>query len=285
MQVKLPFSEAVFPLVDLGVNFFDPAFDEDLDEVLLRAQLAGVTGMLLTGTDLTISERSLALANKHPNLLCSTAGMHPHQASEWTKSSGETLRGLLAESACVAVGETGLDFNRNFSTPAEQQKAFEAQLEIAAETGKPLFIHERDAGVKMLEMLSTWRDSISGAVVHCFTGDKKTLFGYLDLDLYIGITGWVCDERRGTHLWPLLPSIPTNRLMIETDSPWLLPRNLKPRPKKYRNEPAYLPWVLQQVADLYQLPVQTVAEFTSANAQQLFNLPAALLLPDKTRER
>lgn len=281
MQVKLPFSEAVFPLIDIGVNFFDPAFDKDLDEVLLRAQLAGVTGMLLTGTDLAISESSLKLAKEHPNLLCSTAGIHPHQASEWTKSSADTLRDLLAEPACVAVGETGLDFNRNFSTPAQQQKAFEEQLGLAAETGKPLFIHERDAGVRMLEVLRTWRDSISGAVVHCFTGEKSTLFGYLDLDLYIGITGWICDERRGTHLWPLLPSIPQNRLMIETDSPWLLPRNLKPRPKKYRNEPAYLPWVLQQVADLYQLPVQRVAEFTSANAQHLFNLPAELLLPEK----
>lgn len=277
MQVKLPFTDVVFPLVDIGVNFFDDAFDKDLDAVLIRAQLAGVTGMLLTGTDLSVSERSLALANKHPNLLCSTAGVHPHQASEWTNSTAETLRGLLAEPACVAVGETGLDFNRNFSTPTEQQLAFEVQLALAAELGKPLFIHERDAGVRMLEMLTSWRDSISGAVVHCFTGDKKTLFGYLDLDLYLGITGWVCDERRGTHLWPLLPSIPQNRLMLETDSPWLLPRNLKPRPKKYRNEPAYLPWVLAQVAELYQLPVQEVANFTSANAQRLFNLPASLL--------
>ncbi|GLR64201.1 TatD family hydrolase [Marinospirillum insulare] len=292
MQVKLPYPEAVFPLIDLGVNFFDEAFADDLDDVLERAQLAGVTGMLLTGTDLTLSEKSLNLAHQYPHLLCSTAGVHPHQASEWTQTTAASLQALLAEPACVAVGETGLDFNRNFSTPADQQKAFEAQLGLAVETGKPLFIHERDAGVKMLEMLSAWRDSISGAVVHCFTGEKKTLFGYLDLDLYIGITGWVCDERRGTHLWPLLPSIPQNRLMIETDSPWLLPRNLKPRPKKYRNEPAYLPWVLQQVADLYQLPVEEVAEFTSRNAQQLFNLPAELLLPkerlkelsDKPRE-
>lgn len=277
MQVKLPFSEAVFPLVDIGVNFFDKAFNKDLDEVLIRAQSAGVTGILLTGTNLAVSEASLKLASKHPGFLCSTAGVHPHQASEWTRSSAETLRGLLAEPVCVAVGETGLDFNRNFSTPAEQQKVFEEQLALAAETAKPLFIHERDASIKMLEMLHTWRDSISGAVVHCFTGEKKALFGYLDLDLYIGITGWVCDERRGAHLWPLLPSVPQNRLMLETDSPWLVPRNLKPRPKKHRNEPAFLPWILQQVAELYQLPVQEVAEFTSRNARQLFNLPAELL--------
>lgn len=281
MQIKLPFADAVFPLVDIGVNFFDEAFANDLDAVLVRAQLAGVTGLLLTATNLSIAEQSLELAKQHPNLMCATAGVHPHQASEWTHSTAETLSHLLAEPACVAVGETGLDFNRNFSTPAEQELAFEAQLALAAQLGKPLFIHERDAGVRMLEMLTSWRDSIQGAVVHCFTGDKKTLFGYLDLDLYIGITGWVCDERRGTHLWPLLPSIPKNRLMLETDSPWLLPRNLKPRPKKYRNEPAYLPWVLAQVAQLYQLPVQEVASFTSANAQRLFDLPAALLLTEE----
>lgn len=285
LQIKLPFAEPIFPLVDIGVNFFDKMFEQGLDDVLERAQLAGITGLLLTGTNVSISEQSLALANQHPHLLYSTAGVHPHQASEWNKNTASTLRGLLAEPACVAVGETGLDFNRNFSTPAQQQKAFEEQLGLAAETGKPLFIHERDAGVRMLEMLHTWQDSINGAVVHCFTGEKKTLFGYLDLDLYIGITGWVCDERRGTHLWPLLPSIPCDRLLIESDSPWLLPRNLKPRPKKNRNEPAYLPWVLQKVAELYQLPAQEVAQFTSANAQRLFNLPAALLLPKNQPEQ
>ena len=189
MQIKLPFTEPIFPLVDIGVNFFDKMFEQGLDDVLERAQLAGITGLLLTGTNVSISEQSLALANQHPHLLYSTAGVHPHQASEWNKNTASTLRGLLAEPACVAVGETGLDFNRNFSTPAQQQKAFEEQLGLAAETGKPLFIHERDAGVRMLEMLHTWQDSINGAVVHCFTGEKKTLFGYLDLDLYIGITG------------------------------------------------------------------------------------------------
>lgn len=285
LQIKLPFAQPIFPLVDIGVNFFDKAFVEDLDDVLKRAQLAGVTGLLLTGTDLSVSERSLDLAKKHPELLCSTAGVHPHSAADWKKSTAATLRGLLAEPACVAVGETGLDFNRNFSTPKQQQFAFEEQLTLAAETGKPLFIHERDAGVRMLEMLHTWRDSINGAVVHCFTGEKKTLFGYLDLDLYIGITGWVCDERRGTHLWPLLPSIPQNRLLIESDSPWLIPRNLKPRPKKNRNEPAYLPWVLEKIAELYVLPAQEVAELTSANAQRLFNLPDALLLPAALLEK
>lgn len=281
LQIKLPFAQPIFPLVDIGVNFFDKAFADDLDEVLERAQSAGVTGLLLTGTDLDNSERALKLANQHPHLLCSTAGVHPHSAADWTKNTAATLQGLLAEPTCVAVGETGLDFNRNFSTPKQQQLVFEEQLTLAAETGKPLFLHERDAGVKMLEMLHTWRDSINGAVVHCFTGEKKTLFGYLDLDLYIGITGWVCDERRGTHLWPLLPSIPQDRLLIETDSPWLLPRNLKPKPKKNRNEPAYLPWVLQQVAQLYALPAEEIATLTSANAQRLFNLPAELLLPEK----
>ncbi|WP_114418374.1 TatD family hydrolase [Marinospirillum perlucidum] len=272
-----PFENRISPLFDLGVNLTDKAFSHDRDEVLDRAFDAGLTGMLLTGTDLDVSEEALTLALTRPGQLFATAGVHPHQASSWSASTREQLASLLKQETVVAVGETGLDFNRNFSTPAEQEKAFEAQLQLAAETGKPLFIHERDAGKRMLELLKTWRDDLSGAVVHCFTGDKKSLFGYLDLDLYVGFTGWVCDERRGTHLWPLLPSVPEERLLIETDAPWLLPRTARPKPKKGRNEPALLPWVLAQLAEVRGESPQALAQVTTANACRLFQLPDALL--------
>lgn len=276
-MLTLPFDEPVFPLVDIGVNLCNEAFAADLDAVLERAAAAGVTGMLLTGTDTEVSQAGLQLAADYPLLMRATAGVHPHHASDWFTSVASEIKTLLADPLCVAVGETGLDFNRNFSTPAEQEKAFEAQLELAAESGKPLFIHERDAGARMLEILHHWRDSMSGAVVHCFTGEKSTLFGYLDLDLYIGITGWVCDERRGTHLWPLMGDIPADRLLLETDAPWLQPRNMTPRPKKYRNEPAFLPWVLVKMAELCKVPVASLALNTSRNAQRLFHLPDTLL--------
>ncbi|SFW98224.1 TatD family hydrolase [Marinospirillum alkaliphilum] len=277
MQVPLPYEQPLFPLVDIGVNLTDRAFAEDVDTVLQRAMQAGLTGLLLTGTNGLVSETSLKLAESHPALLRATAGVHPHHASEWSASLAADIRGLLQHPLCVAVGETGLDFNRNFSTPTEQETAFEAQLGLAVESGKPLFIHERDAGQRMLEILRHWRDDLSGAVVHCFTGDKTSLFGYLDLDLYIGLTGWVCDERRGTHLWPLVSSIPEQRLLIESDAPWLLPRNLRPKPKKGRNEPAFLPWVLVQLAQLRSVEPLQLAQQTSQNACKLFHLPDDLL--------
>ncbi|SFC12468.1 TatD DNase family protein [Marinospirillum celere] len=274
----LPFSEPLRPLVDIGVNLTDKAFAKDLPEVLEKARLAGVTGMLLTGTDVQTSEAALQLVEEDPLSLRSTAGVHPHQASCWNDEVGAHIRALLKSPNVAAVGETGLDFNRNFSTPEEQKKAFEAQLELAAETGKPLFIHERDAGETLLDILKSWRDDLAGGVVHCFTGERKSLFGYLDLDLYVGFTGWICDERRGTHLWPLLPSIPEQRLLIETDAPWLLPRTLKPKPKKGRNEPAYLPWVLAKLAEIRQQAPAQLALQTSRNAQTLFNLPDSFLM-------
>src|SRR5690606_9889314 len=117
----------------------------------------------------------------------------------------------------VAIGETGLDFNRNLSPPDIQKAVFEQQLHIAADTGLPLFLHERDALEDQLELLKRYRDRISGGVAHCFTGTAEALRAYLKLDLYIGITGWICDERRGTHLRELVKEIPLNRLLLETD--------------------------------------------------------------------
>jgi len=272
-----PFDQPISPLIDIGVNLLDKAFKGEVERVLENAQTAGVTGMLLTGTDIRVSEELLVLAADQPTWLRTTAGVHPHQASDWSAQVASQLADLLRQPLVAAAGETGLDFNRNFSTPVEQERAFEAQLELAAEVGKPLFIHEREAGERMLDILRHWRDALPGGVVHCFTGDKKTLFGFLDLDLYIGFTGWVCDERRGTGLWPLLPSVPADRLLIETDAPWLLPRSVRPKPKKGRNEPGLLPWIVAKLAELRQETPQELAWQTSRNAQRLFNLPDSFL--------
>ena len=274
------------PLIDIGVNLTDKAFARDREAVIERALAAGVTGMLLTGTSLSVSREAQLLAAAKPDLLRSTAGVHPHHASSWNRELEQEISRLFNLPQVVAVGETGLDFNRNFSTPAEQERAFEAQLQLAAETGLPLFIHERDAGDRMLQMLTSWRDQLSGAVVHCFTGDRASLFGYLDLDLYLGFTGWVCDERRGTSLWPLIPAVPGERLLVETDAPWLLPRTLKPGPEKRgRNEPGYLPWVVTRLAELRQEPPQALAQQSSANALRLFNLPPGWLDAEGQKRR
>ena len=174
----------------------------------------------------------------------------------------------------VAIGECGLDYNRDFSPRPAQRTCFEAQLDLAADLGMPVFVHERDAAGDMLGILRQFRDRIPRIVVHCFTGDENTLRAYLELDLYIGITGWICDERRGSHLLDLIREIPAERLMIETDAPYLLPRTIRPRPKSRRNEPAFLSYVAATIASSLNEPVEVVADRTTTNAHRFFGLGA-----------
>lgn len=258
---------------DIGVNLTDHAFSADFDDVLARADDAGVGRLLITGTSLAESEAAIQLCQRFPEKLWCTAGVHPHDAKHFDSATERALRDLYKEPAVVAVGETGLDFNRNFSAPEKQIFAFEKQLELAADTGLPLFLHERDAFKTQFEMLKGCRDLISGAVAHCFTGDKAALYGYLDLDLYIGITGWICDERRGIHLHPLLKEIPADRLLLETDAPYLLPRDIRPKPKSRRNEPANLPHIADTVVRLTGKTHAQLSAETQANATRLFRFP------------
>ena len=155
---------------------------------------------------------------------------------------------------------------------SQQEKAFETQLEIAAESGLPVFMHERDSHSRFIEIVRSYRDHLVDGVVHCFTGSKQELFNYLDLDLHIGITGWICDERRGTELQGLVKNIPLTRLMLETDAPYLPPRNLSPKPKGGRNEPGFLPYVLRGVAEHYPASSREIAEGTTRTARAFFRL-------------
>ncbi|MEH6577895.1 MAG: TatD family hydrolase [Amphritea sp.] len=259
-------------LIDIGVNLTDSCFDKDRDEVLKAAATAGVSTLIITGTTLEESQQAIDLCQQHAGSLFCTVGVHPHYSKNFTSTTLSDLKSMLQTPGVVAVGETGLDFNRNFSTQEQQITAFEAQLELACETGLPLFLHERDAHQKQLEMLHSYRDHFGQGVAHCFTGSKQELYNYLDLDLHIGITGWVCDERRGSHLHPLLKDIPANRLMLETDAPYLLPRNLKPKPKSRRNLPQYLPHILKKVAYLVEKPIDQLAHETVSTSIDFFGL-------------
>ena len=263
-------------LVDIGVNLTDRAFASDLDEVLARSQAAGVNRLIVTGTNLAESRQALDLCQQlnqqsGSELWC-TAGVHPHNAKEWSDDHYTKLKALLQEPNVVAVGETGLDFNRNFSPPEQQLFAFEEQLKLAAETAMPLFLHERDAHKEQLRLLKQYRDQLSGGVIHCFTGSREELENYLALDLYVGITGWICDERRGTHLQELIHLIPSDRLLLETDCPYLLPRTLRPKPKSRRNEPQYLAHITEQIALMLKTDAESLAHQTSNNAATLFKL-------------
>jgi TatD DNase family protein len=264
-------------LIDIGVNLTHPSFAEQREALLTRAYAAGVCQMLLTGTSLDESQHALDLClqlDAGGQRLFSTAGVHPHDASSWSSASARQLKALLSEPQVRAVGECGLDFNRDFSPRPQQEKALEEQLAVAVELQMPVFLHERDADQRLLEILRDYRDRLPAAVVHCFTGEKRALFAYLDLDLHIGITGWICDERRGSHLHPLVREIPEGRLMLESDSPFLLPRSLRPKPKNGRNEPAFLTEVLREVARHRGESPERLAAHSSACARRFFSLPA-----------
>jgi TatD DNase family protein len=259
-------------LIDIGSNLTHESFSEDREDVIARAVLAGVTRQIVTGADLASSSAAAALAAANPSRLWSTAGVHPHHATTFDPARRDELLELLKDPRVVAVGECGLDYFRNFSPPAAQRAAFIAQLEIAATVGKPVFLHQRDSHEDFKAILQEFRGSLVGGVAHCFTGDSGHLEDYLALDLCIGVTGWVCDERRGADLREAVPRIPAHRMMLETDAPYLLPRDLVPRPKSRRNEPQYLPHIARAVARIRNESLESVAASSTQTAIKLFNL-------------
>jgi TatD DNase family protein len=259
-------------LIDIGANLTHDSFDDDRAEVLARAAAAGVPRIIVTGTSVTSSVQAAALADTYPGRLYATAGVHPHHAATFDEHTSQALRALLATPACVAVGECGLDFFRDYSPRPLQRKAFEAQLELAIETRKPVFLHQRDAHEEFVATLTPLRPRLVGGVAHCFTGGPNELTAYLDLGLYIGVTGWVCDERRGNELRAALPRIPLDRLLVETDAPYLLPRDLQPKPATRRNEPSYLMHIVERVAAGIGVSAAKIADASTANAERLFGL-------------
>lgn len=259
-------------LVDIGANLTHESFGHDFAEVLARAAAEGVTRMVVTGASHDGSEQALALAHAHPGVLWATAGVHPHHAIDYDEATDARLRELARLPEVRAVGETGLDYHRNYSPRDVQLRVFEQQLAIAAELGKPLFLHQRDAHADFLALLKRYRDRVPAAVVHCFTDTREALHDYLALDCHIGITGWICDERRGTHLREFVREIPVERLMLETDAPYLLPRTVRPQPSHRRNEPMYLKHICEEVARDRGEPVEVTAANSTAAAMAFFGL-------------
>ena len=258
-------------LVDIGANLTHDSFDADRTEVIARAHAAGVGRFVVTGSDVAHSRKALELCRQYPGLYA-TAGVHPHHAKDTTPDTAAELRALLEYPRVVAVGECGLDYFRNFSPPETQRDVFEMQLQMAEECGKPVFLHQRDAHADFLRLLSAHRPRLARAVVHCFTGDAAELNDYLSLDCHIGITGWICDERRGRHLRGCVGLIPPDKLMLETDAPYLIPRDLSPRPASNRNEPMHLRHIAQVVAECLDKPLDQLIQETTRNAEAFFTL-------------
>jgi len=262
-----------YSLVDIGANLAHDSFDDDRDAVMRRAADAGVATMIVTGSSDASNVRAAELAETSNGVLFSTAGVHPHHASDYTDESDALIRTLAGKDVVVAVGECGLDYFRDLSPREAQLDAFRRQLDIAKETGLPVFLHQRDAHDDFVETLEPALPDLSRAVAHCFTGEGESLREYLAMGLYVGITGWICDERRGKHLHDIAQIIPDDKLLIETDAPYLMPRTIQPKPKTRRNEPMYLPEVLKVVAQARGQSVDHIATITARNARRFFGLP------------
>ena len=266
-------------LIDICANLTHDSFDHDRDAVLQRARDAGVARMVVTGASREHSPKALELARAHPGVLFATAGVHPHHAVEYTAECDAEMRALHAHPEVVAVGECGLDYFRDFSPRPAQRRAFELQLRLAADLAaagnpKPLFLHQRDAHADLMAVMKDFEGRIGQAVVHCFTGTREELFDYLDRDWHVGITGWLCDERRGRHLRELVRNIPAHRLLVETDAPYLLPRTVRPQPSHRRNEPMYLPHIVEELARDRGEDATATAAATTAAATAFFALPS-----------
>jgi TatD DNase family protein len=256
-------------LIDIGANLAHDSFDLDREQVRERANAAGVTRIVITGSSRESSHRACELAEQAPGRLFATAGVHPHHAKDWRPEDAEWMRSLAERPSVVAIGECGLDHFRNFSPPEDQEAAFRQQLDVAVATGLPVFLHQRDAHDAFCSILGDY-PSLPRAVAHCFTGERHELETYVDMGLYVGITGWICDERRGLHLRELVLMIPPERLLLETDAPYLLPRDLNPKPSSRRNEPMHLAHIAATVAGCVGTPLEELARRTTRNAIEFF---------------
>ncbi len=264
-------------MIDIGANLSNPIFKDDLADVLQRAQDADIQGIIVTGTSAESSKAALQLAKQQPDYLYATAGVHPHDADTYNANIEEQLISILDKPTIVAVGETGLDFNRNFSTPDNQRQAFEAQIALANSFKKPLFLHERDAFNDFYAILAAHKNDNIQAVVHCFTGNEKALKTYLDLGLYIGITGWISDKKRGAELREIIKYAPLDRLMIETDAPYLTPQQsgLKSQlTQKHRNEPWTLSYTAATLAECLNVETAELIDSTTRTTKAFFALTA-----------
>ena len=263
-------------MIDIGINLTNKQFNDDIDPIIKNALAAGVSTMLLTGTSIRNSEQSSKIAQQYPHILYSTAGIHPHDAKSFDNQSIPKLKALLKKPHVVSVGECGLDFDRDFSPRPMQEECYKAHLQLAIEIQKPLFLHERAAFERFIAITNDYLSKLPKAVVHCFTGSLSEAKIYLDKGFYLGFTGAISDTKRFAQLKDVIKFIPIDRMMIETDAPFMLPKNVpKDELTKYherRNEPAFLPYVAKTIAEFKGMPVDYVADATSKTAKDFFGI-------------
>ena len=252
-------------MFDIGANLTSSHFSDDLDSVLDESFEAGVKKICITSSNLQDVRNAKKITERNKNLYYSV-GFHPHNAKDFKIEFLKEMSIYLDDPRAICLGEMGLDFNRNFSSREEQILCFESQLSLANSINKPLFLHQRDAHEEFLSILDNYKFN-QKLIVHCFTGNLSELEDYLKRDFYIGITGWVCDLKRGLDLRECINHIPQDKLLIETDSPYLSPRK-----KIRRNEPKFLIDVAEEVARLRQQTKESIVKSSYENSLNFFNL-------------
>ena len=259
-------------LIDIGLNLMHSSFKRDRVEIIEEAKKVGVKQFIITGTNVNSSQLAAQYASKYPETLYSTSGVHPHDAKTCNGHSMFELKKIAKSDCVVAIGECGLDYNRNFSPQDLQRKWFEAQVQLADRLNMPLFLHEREAHEDLYNILKKYDEMPQKSVVHCFTGTKQEAQNYIDLGCYIGVTGWICDMKRGRNLQEAVSIIPPEKLMIETDAPFLIPKNFDFKPKKNRNEPKYLPHILNTIALCMGIDAEELSNQVNKNTKEFFKI-------------
>jgi TatD DNase family protein len=256
-------------LFDSHCHLDDRSFVKDIDEVIMQARQTGVEKIMVVGITQKSCRLAVKIAENNPGVFASV-GIHPHDVKDCSEEVLDNLKMLAENGKVKAWGETGLDFNRMFSPRALQEKWFVRQIELAHELGLPLIFHERDSRGRFSEMLKTHLKSEAKGVVHCFSGNQKELFDYLSMGLYIGITGIVTIESRGAELRKLVAGIPSDRLLIETDAPYLTPAPQKNKTR--RNEPAFVKSVLMKIAEVRKEDPEALSLKIWENTHRLYGI-------------
>ena len=257
--------------IDIACNFTHDSFKDNLDEVLNNADQAGVDKFVLLCASLADINPIKVIQNNTPEKFFISAGIHPHHATEIMEINYDALLNKLKSINPNAIGETGLDYFRNISPPDIQKKSFGMHIEIAKELSLPLYLHQRDAHSDFIRIIKENISNFPKFVVHCFTGTQAELDEYLELGAYIGLTGWICDAKRNIDLRKSIKNIPIEKMMIETDSPYLIPKNLMVKPKKNINEPKYLPHIANEICELTGYELEELKLATSNNAIKFFS--------------
>ena len=261
----------VLPLIDIGANLLDKKLFQNIDTIIQNCKSNNIEKIIITSSHINDTREAIEFMQKEPDMFFTTVGFHPHNAKDYEDQYYDEMNNLCKFPQVKAIGECGLDYRRNYSNPVDQIYCFRRHLDLACINNLPMFLHEREAHNDFLMLLKEYIHKIENVVVHCFTGTKKDLKNYLDLGCYIGITGWVTDPKRGMHLHDIIKYIPADKLMIETDSPYLLPFNYPIKNKKY-NEPCNLIYILDAISQILKKDKTVLANEIYTNTNNFFNL-------------